>query len=311
MPLRLKKFKMIKLPSYLKPGDTIGITCPAGYMAAEKAQTCIETLTQWGYKIKVGATLGSTSTTYFSGTDEERLNDFQQLLDDDTVKAILCGRGGYGVTRIIEQINFKAFKKNPKWIIGFSDITVLHSHIYSNYKIASLHAPMAAAFNNGAFNNVYVQSLRHALEGKKIKYELPAHDFNVKGAAIGELVGGNLSLLAHSIGTASDIKTRGRILFLEDVGEYLYSTDRMMQQLIRSGKLEKLAGLIVGGFTDTKDTERPFGKTVYEIIKDAVASYNYPVCYNFPVSHEKENYALKVGVGYKLKVGKTKVLLEE
>jgi muramoyltetrapeptide carboxypeptidase len=158
---------------------------------------------------------------------------------------------------------------------------------------------------------VYVQSLRHALEGKKIKYELPVHDFNVKGAAIGELVGGNLSLLAHSIGTASDIKTRGRILFLEDVGEYLYSTDRMMQQLKRSGKLEKLAGLIVGGFTDTKDTERPFGKTVYEIIKDAVAPYNYPVCYNFPVSHEKENYALKVGVGYKLKVGKTKVLLEE
>lgn len=302
---------MIKLPPYLQPGDTIGITCPAGYMAAEKAQTCIETLIQWGYTIKLGATLGSASNTYFSGTDAERLADLQQLLDDESVKAILCGRGGYGVTRIIEQVDFTTFKKNPKWIIGFSDITVLHSHIYSNYKIATLHAPMAAAFNDGQFSNPFVQSLRHALEGKKIKYEVATHEKNRRGEAIGELVGGNLSLLVHGIGTASDIKTKGRILFIEDVGEYLYSTDRMMQQLKRSGKLEKLAGLIVGGFTDAKDTERPFGKTVYDIIEETVADYNYPVCYNFPVSHEKENYALKVGVGYKLKVGKTKVLLEE
>lgn len=302
---------MIKLPPYLQPGDTIGITCPAGYMAAEKAQTCIETLIQWGYTIKLGASLGSASNTYFSGTDSERLADLQQLLDDESVKAILCGRGGYGVTRIIEQVDFTTFKKNPKWIIGFSDITVLHSHIYSNYKIATLHAPMAAAFNDGQFSNPFVQSLRHALEGKKIKYEVATHEKNRRGEAIGELVGGNLSLLVHGIGTASDIKTKGRILFIEDVGEYLYSTDRMMQQLKRSGKLEKLAGLIVGGFTDAKDTERPFGKTVYDIIEETVADYNYPVCYNFPVSHEKENYALKVGVGFKLKVGKTKVLLEE
>lgn len=302
---------MVKTPPYLQPGDTIGITCPAGYMAAAKAQTCIETLQQWGYQVKVGTTLGSDSATYFSGTDEERLRDFQSMLDDETVKAILCGRGGYGMGRIIDRVDFKAFKKNPKWIIGFSDITILHAHLYSNYKIASLHAPMAAAFNDEGFNNEYVQSLRKALEGKTARYHCDVHDFNHNGEGVGELVGGNLSLLAHSIGTPSDIKTKGRILFLEDVGEYLYNVDRMLYQLKRGGKLDKLAGLIIGGFTDNKDTERPFGKTVYEIIHEVVKEYDYPVCFNFPVSHEKENYALKVGVGYKLKVGKGKVTLEE
>lgn len=302
---------MIKTPPYLLPGDTIGITCPAGFMATEKAQTCIEVLQQWGYKVKVGKTLGSDSTNYFSGTDEERLHDFQAMLDDEEVKAILCGRGGYGMGRIIDQVSFKSFKKNPKWIIGFSDISVLHAHLYSNYGIASMHAPMAAAFNDDGYKNEYVQSLKQALEGKTARYHGEGHEFNQKGEAIGELVGGNLSLLAHIIGTPSDIKTKGRILFLEDIGEYMYNVDRMLYQLKRSGKLDKLAGLIIGGFTDNKDTERPFGKTIYEIIHDIVKDYDYPICFNFPVSHEKENYALKVGVGYKLKVTKHKVILEE
>lgn len=302
---------MIKYPSYLQPGDTIGITCPAGYMAAAKAQTCIDTLQQWGYQVKVGKTLGSDSGTYFSGTDNERLDDFQDMLDDDSVKAILCGRGGYGMGRIIDRINFRAFRKKPKWIVGFSDITVLHAHLYSNYKISSLHAPMAAAFNDDGFNNEYVQSLKNALEGKIARYQCDVHDLNHPGEAVGELVGGNLSLLAHLVGTPSDIKTKGRILFLEDVGEYLYNVDRMLHQLKRAGKLDKLAGLIIGGFTDNKDTERPFGKSVYEIIHDVVKEYRYPICFDFPVSHEKENYALKVGAGYKLIVGKNKVILEE
>lgn len=303
---------MIKTPPYLKPGDTIGIVCPAGYMSLEKAAECIRVLQEeWGYKVKIGKTLGSDSATYFSGTDEERLHDFQQMLDDDEVNAVLCGRGGYGMTRIIDTIDFKKFKKNPKWIIGFSDITVLHSHLYSNYYISSLHAPMAAAFNDAGYINRFVQSLKSAMEGVWARYTCDGHELNRKGEAIGELVGGNLSLLAHLVGTDSDIKTRGRILFIEDVGEYVYSTDRMLHQLKRSGKLKNIAGLIVGGFTDMKDTERPFGKDVYEIISDLVAEYDYPVCYGFPVSHGKENYALKMGAGYKLKVGKTKVLLEE
>lgn len=309
---------MVKTPSYLQKGDTIGLVCPAGFMPLEKAQTCINILQHWGYKVKTGNTLGSDSQNYFSGTDEERLNDFQQMLDDDDVKAILCARGGYGTTRIIDNIDFKKFRKNPKWIIGFSDITVFHSHLYSNYYISSLHAPMAAAFNASPDvkdgregENEFVLSLKNALEGKKIKYQCSVHEFNKKGNGVGELVGGNLALLAHLTGTDSDIKTKGRILFLEDTGEYLYNIDRMMFQLKRSRKLSKLAGLIIGGFTDTKDTERPFGKTAYEIINAVVREYDYPVCFGFPVSHEKENYALKIGVSYKLNVTKNKVVLEE
>lgn len=302
---------MIKIPPYLKKGDTIGITCPAGYMAAEKAQTCITVLQQWGYQVMVGKTLGSNSSNYFSATDEERRDELQAMLDDKTINAILCGRGGYGVGRIIDQLDFTRFKKNPKWLIGFSDITVLHSHIYSNLKIASLHAPMAAAFNDGAYKNEFVQSLQKAIAGKKAAYKCAAHPFNKTGTVSGELVGGNLSLLAHLTGTSSDINTKNKILFIEDIGEYIYSIDRMLYQLKRSGKLDKLAGLIIGGFTDMKDTERPFGKTVYEVIQEIITGYNYPVCFGFPVSHEKENYALKVGGTYELTISAKKVSLKE
>lgn len=302
---------MIKIPPYLQKGDTIGIICPAGFMPLEKISECIRVLNEdWGFTTRIGNTPGK-QFNYFSGTDEERLADFQKMLDDDEVKAILCARGGYGISRIIDHIDFTKFKKNPKWIIGFSDVTVLHAHIYRNYYISTLHAPMAAAFNNDEYKNEFVQSLKNALVGKKIKYHIPAHEFNRKGEGIGELVGGNLALLSHLVGTDSDIKTKGRILFIEDTGEYLYNIDRMMRQLKRSGKLDKLAGLIVGGFTEMKDTERPYGQTVYEIIRDVVQEYKYPVCFGFPVSHEKENYALKIGTGYKLKVSKSKSILEK
>lgn len=302
---------MIQLPPYLQKGDTIGLVCPAGYMAFEKVKTCVQVLQEWGYNVKVGNTVGGGSMTYFSGTDEERLRDFQQMLDDKEVKAILCARGGYGTGRIIDQIDFKKFAKQPKWIIGYSDITVIHSHLFSKYYISSLHAPMAGAFNEEGFKNEYVGSLKNALEGKKIRYQVAPHELNRRGEAVGELVGGNLALLAHLVGTDSDIRTKGKILFIEDVGEQLYNLDRMLFQLKRSGKLAKLAGLIFGGFTEIKDTERPFGKSIYEILTGLVAEYDYPVCYDFPVSHTDRNYALKIGVGYKLKVTKSKVTLEE
>lgn len=302
---------MIKIPPYLKKGDAIGITCPAGYMPREKAQNCIHTLQQWGFEVMVGKTLGSSSDNYFSGTDEERLFELQAMLDSNEIKAILCGRGGYGVSRIIDKIDFTKFRKNPKWIIGYSDITVLHAHIYSNLKIASLHAPMAAAFNDGVEENEFIQSLHKGFTGKKIKYRSSVYSFNKNGKAQGELIGGNLALLANMIGTASDINTKNKILFIEDIGEYIYSTDRMMQQLKRSGKLDKLAGLVIGSFTDAKDTERPFGKTVYQAIYDVIKEYDYPVCFNFPVGHAKENYALKVGGRYELKVSVKTVVLSE
>jgi len=159
---------MIKTPPYLKKGDTIAITCPAGFMLKEKAQTCIETLQQWGLHVMMGKTLCSSSTNYFSGTDEERLNELQAMLDDKSINAILCGRGGYGISRIIDQLDFSRFKKNPKWIIGYSDITVLHAHIFTNLKIATLHSPMASAFNDSVAGEPYIQSIKKALFGKPV-----------------------------------------------------------------------------------------------------------------------------------------------
>jgi muramoyltetrapeptide carboxypeptidase len=301
---------MTVIPPYLKPGDTIGILCPAGYMPLEKAQTCIKTLTDWGYKVIAGKTLGNQNH-YFSGTDEERLNDLQHMMDNEFVNAIFCARGGYGTGRIIQRLDFQKFKHHPKWIIGFSDITVLHSHLYRNYKFASLHAPMAAAFNDDEYKNKYVQSLRDAMIGRKADYNVEGNILNQKGKASGILVGGNLSLLAHIIGTSSDIKTKNKILFIEDVGEYIYNVDRMMYQLKRSGKLEDLQGLIVGRFSDVRDTTTPFGQDAEEVIKEIVKDYKYPVCFGFPVSHDKENYALKIGVKYKLSVTATSVELKE
>ena len=300
---------MIKIPPYLKKGDTIGITCPAGYMIAQKAEACIGTLQHWGFEVMVGKTLGSRSKNYFSGTDDNRRDELQAMLDDENIKAILCGRGGYGVGRIIDQLDLTKFKKNPKWIIGFSDITVLHAHLFTKLKVASLHAPMASAFNEG--ENEFIKSLHNALIGKKSRYSCKAHRLNKQGTVKAELVGGNLSLLAHVTGTPSAINTKNRILFIEDIGEQVYNIDRMMYQLKRSGKLDGLAGLIVGGFTDMEDTERPFGKTAYEVIKEITDEYDYPVCFGFPVSHGKENYALKIGVSYTLKVSKNKTDLTE
>lgn len=280
-------------------------------MAAEKAAICIQTLQDWGYNVIVGKTLGSSSENYFSGDDATRADELQALLDTKSIRAILFGRGGYGMSRIIDKLDFKKFRKNPKWLIGFSDITVMHTHLLSNYNIASLHAPMAAAFNDGQHTNEYIESLRNALAGVKANYEVPATPLNLTGKGQGQLVGGNLALLAHVIGTASDVDTKHKILFLEDVGEYIYNIDRLLYQLKRSGKFKKLAGLIFGGFTDIKDTERPFGKSIDEVLKEISASVKCPVCFHFPVSHSKENVALKIGAEYKLTVTSSKTVLEE
>jgi muramoyltetrapeptide carboxypeptidase len=292
------------LPSYLKKGDTIAITCTAGYMLLEKTKACIKKLKEEGYQVIVSPTVGGNSKNYFSSSDAERLQEMQNYLDNKNVKAILCGRGGYGTGRIIDALDFKKFCKNPKWLIGFSDITLLHSHVVSNYKIATLHAPMAAAFANKEHNPENIISLLDALKGKKNNYEVKHNALNKTGIAKGKLLGGNVALLANTIGTKSDIDTKNAILFIEDIGEQLYAVDRMMYQLKRAGKLKNLAALVVGDFTDMQDTDRPFGKTIYEIISDIVAEYDYPVCYDFPVGHGNENRALKVGVKYSLVVDK-------
>lgn len=302
---------MITTPPYLKKGNTIGITCPSGYMPKANADKCIQTLQEWGYDVMVGKTLDSKSKNYFSASDEDKIAELQAMLDDVNIHAILFGRGGYGMSRIIDKLNFKKFKKNPKWLLGFSDITLLHSHLHTNCKIASIHSSMASAFNLKNNSPICIESIKNCITGKKTKYTSEFYAKNKTGNTKGKLVGGNLVLLTTAIGTSSDVDTKNKILFIEDIGEYLYSIDRMMYQLKRSGKLKNLAGLIVGQFTDIKDTDRPFGKSLEDLILDAVKEYKYPVCFNFPISHGKENVAVKIGVDYELKITNSKTILQE
>lgn len=299
----------MKIPPFLEPGDTIGIVCPAGFMEKEKISNCVSTLKKWGYKIQIGKTVGGKSKNYFSGTDEQRLSDLQAMLDNKNIKAIIFGRGGYGTTRILDEINFNKFIKHPKWIVGFSDITILHSYLQKNYKISSIHGPMCGAFNYTPKENPFTFSLKDTLEGKPTVYEAAYHPLNNPGKAKAPIVGGNLCLLAHGIGTNAEIETKGKILFIEDIGEQLYNIDRMMLQLKRSGKLQYLKGLIVGGFSDSKDTERPFGKNAYEIIFDHIKEYDYPTSFGFPISHEKENVAIQLGMKYVLDITEHKTTL--
>lgn len=299
----------MKIPPFLKPGDKIAIVCPAGYMPSQKAMACIKTLKKWGYTVVKGKTLGGKSKNYFSGTPEERLQDFQVQLNDPSVKAILCGRGGYGTTHLLDKIDWKQFKKNPKWIIGFSDITILHTYLQHELKIASIHGPMANAFNDDNGINRYTLSLKDTLEGKPVQYNCTAYKLNKTGMSKAPIIGGNLSLLAHSIGTNAELESDGKLLFIEDIGEQLYNVERMLLQLKKAGKLKKLKGLIVGGFTQEKDTERPFGKDLYQIINDVIQEYKYPVCYRFPISHDKENVAVSIGLTYRLEITEDLVTL--
>ena len=292
----------MKFPTYLKPGDTIAIVCPAGYLPAAKAKACNNTLKKWGFKVTKGKTLGGKSKNYFSGSFEERLADLQNQIDDPSINAILCGRGGYGTTHLLDHIDWKKFKKNPKWIIGFSDITILHTYLLTEIGVASIHGPMANAFNEDNGINRYTLSLKDSLEGKPVHYTAKPHTQNTYGKATAPMVGGNLSLLAHAVGTNADVDTRGKILFIEDVGEQLYNVERMLLQLKRAGKLSKLKGLVVGGFTSNKDTDRPFGKNIEQVIYDVVREFKFPICFGFPISHEKENVAIIVGGTYRLDV---------
>jgi muramoyltetrapeptide carboxypeptidase len=298
-------------PAPLRPGEIVGIMCPAGYMTKERTDDCVERLRDWGYGSVLGKTLYSASTNYFSGTDEERAADLQAMLDDDSIRTILFGRGGYGMSRIVDRLDFTRFLKNPKWIAGYSDITVLLAHLYTKYGIASLHSPMAGAFQDFPADNIYLPSVRDMITGITMNYSVDTDSRNVPGEAVGTLLGGNLALFTHLIGTESFPDTAGAILFLEDVGEQLYNIDRMLRQLQRGGHLDKLSGLIFGGFTECKDTDRPFGQDVSEILQAIVRNYSFPVCYDFPVSHTGKNYALKYGVRCRLEVNQEGVRLQE
>lgn len=295
------------VPRYLKAGDVIGITAPAGYISAEEIQPAITLMESWGYKIIVGDTVGKKDFT-FAGTDEERLKDFQQMLDDPKIKAIMCARGGYGVVRIIDKLKWEKFKAKPKWIIGFSDITVLHAHINRHFGIATLHSKMCNSFPNDwskaePIQVETIESIHKALSGAKMKYDIVPNLNNRTGTAQGILIGGNMKTLETLLGSASAIQTAEKILFVEDTGEYMYSIDRMFWSLKRAGKLSHLKGLIIGGFKVKSDSDtEDFGKTLEQIVLEKVKNYKYPVCFDFPVGHQKNNFALKCGIKHKLVV---------
>lgn len=290
------------IPPYLKAGDTIGITCPAGALDIDNVEDMCKQLSQWGFKVKVGKTVG-THYYKFSAKDEDRLADLQAMLDDNSIHAILFGRGGYGMVRIIDQIDFSKFVRSPKWFLGYSDITCLLSHLHTQYQISGIHGHMSAGYHADAFDEESTQSIFDTLTGKQAAYALPAHPMNKSGNALGEIVGGNLALLSDLIGTDSDLDTAGKILFIEDIGEYLYNIDRMMWQLKRAGKLHKLKALLVGGFVGSLDNETPFGMNEYEIVWEKVKDYDYPVYFDVPIGHQPRNVALKIGAIYEIDNG--------
>ncbi|MGJ1410660.1 S66 peptidase family protein [Sphingobacterium thalpophilum] len=283
---------MSRVPAYLQPGDKVAIVCPASFIRGN-IDVGIRTLESWGLEVVVGQTV-STAYHQFAGDDSLRAADLQWALDDPSIKAVFAARGGYGCVRIIDQIDFSAFEKQPKWLVGFSDITVLHSHIQRNYKIATIHGQMPKSFESGT--EASLDTLRKALFGDNMDFTYTQSAFpNRPGEATGKLIGGNLAILLSVLGSDSDPKYSNKILFIEDVGEAYYAVDRMLWALKRAGKLRKLKGLIVGGFSSMKDNDPAFGQSVEEIVWDKVKEYDFPVAFGYPAGHIDDNHALILG----------------
>jgi muramoyltetrapeptide carboxypeptidase len=296
-------------PLPLKLGDKIGLIAPSRKVSTDDLDGCVKLLEEWGYQIVFGENLYQEHNQ-FAGNDEERAEDFLKMVTNPDINAILCVRGGYGTVRILEKLNQLEIQKNPKWVIGYSDITVLHSYYQKVIGCETIHASMPINFRDETSNNATWQKLNDILKGNLIGYEIPGHEFNRPGKAMAMLVGGNLSVLFSLRGTFCDLDTDGKILFLEDLDEYLYHLDRMMMNLKIAGKLKNLKGLVIGGMTDMKDNTVPFGRSAYEIIADAVNDYDYPVVYNFPAGHCEPNLPLILGRNVILEVKTEKAKLD-
>jgi len=299
-----QKDDRIRVPAYLAKGDTILLIATARKISEEELNPAISELKKWGLKVELGPNIYK-SRHQFAGTDQQRASDLQWAIDHPKAKAILIARGGYGTIRIMDKVRLKDLRRNPKWVIGYSDVTALHSEL-NNIGIASLHATMPINFEK---SKAATASLKNALFGENFNYPFKPNILNRTGTCEGELVGGNLSLLYALSGTENDLYTKNKILFIEDLDEYLYHIDRMVLQLKRSGKLKKLKGLIVGGMSDMKDNTIPFGKNAEQIILEAVSEYDYPVCFGFPAGHIKDNFAMYFGRNARLTVTKSKVSL--
>ena len=294
------------IPPFLKAGDTVVLVCTARKFFPDDAKPAIDLLESWGLKVKLGATIG-LDNFQLGGTDSERAADFQAQLDDENVKAIWCARGGYGTVRIIDSLDFSNFKQHPKWIMGFSDVTVLHSQLNIE-RVASLHSIMPFTVPNAP--EEVKETLRKALVGETISYTIPSKSHDVKGTASGELVGGNISILYSLLGSKSSIDTKDKILFIEDLDEYLYHIDRMMYNLKRNGYFDNVKGIIVGSMTDMHDNEIPWGKNAHEIILDITKKYNFPIVFNFPAGHIHDNNTLIFGKKVSLEINDKETILK-
>lgn len=290
----------MKVPASLKQGDKIGIMAPARKISIKELETAIKIIKSRGFEVELGNSIDSTEFQ-FAGDDELRAADLQQMLDNPQIKAIFFARGGYGSVRIIDRVDFSSFVKNPKWLVGYSDMTVFHCHSNKNYDIETLHASMPINFADNSQESL--DSLFRILSGLNYNITVTNHNLNKKGKAKGELIGGNLSVIYSLLGSKSFPYFKNKILFLEDLDEYLYHIDRMMMALKRAGVFDNLAGLLVGGMTKMNDNEIPFGKNAEEIIRDLVDEYDFPVAFGLPVGHMDDNRALVMGREYKLEVG--------
>jgi len=292
-------------PNYLQKNNTVAIVSTARKITLKEIKPAIKLLESWGLNVVIGKTIG-LEESQFAGNDKERTDDFQKMLDNSKINAIWCARGGYGTVRIIDYLDFTKFKKNPKWIIGYSDVTVLHNHIHT-FGVETLHATMPINILKNSKEALI--TLKNSLFGKAISYEINAAKENKLGTVSGVLIGGNLSILYSLLGSKSCLDTANKILIIEDLDEYLYHIDRMLMNLKRNGYFENLNGLIIGGITDMRDNEIPFGKTVKEIILDIVSEYNFPVVFDFPAGHIDDNRALILGRKVKLEVDEKEVRL--
>ncbi len=294
------------IPPFLKAGDTVALVCTARKFFPEDAKPAIDLLESWGLNVKLGTTIG-LDNFQLGGTDSERAADFQAQLDDENVKAIWCARGGYGTVRIIDSLDFTNFKQHPKWIMGFSDVTVLHSQLNVE-RVATLHSIMP--FTVPTAPDEVKETLRKALFGESISYSIPSKNYDVKGTASGELVGGNISILYSLLGSKSSIETKDKILFIEDLDEYLYHIDRMMYNLKRNGYFEHVKGIIVGSMTDMHDNEIPFGQNAIQIITAITKEYNIPIAFDFPAGHQSDNRTLILGQQVDFEVNEKEIKLQ-
>ena len=295
-----KYMRTIQFPPYLQEGDRVTIISPAGKIDKNFLKDAKKTLESWGLEVVISKHAAGEAGR-FSGSVKQRTADLQWAMDDESTKAILCSRGGYGAIHLIDQIDFTKFRENPKWLLGYSDITLLHELLQYN-GFASVHSPMARHLSVEPKDDVCSLHLKNLLFGELPTYQSPKHKLNIKGTAKGTLRGGNLSVLYGLRGTPYDFPAEGTILFIEDIGERPYHIDRMMNNLKLGGVLEKLSGLIVGQFTEYEE-DLSIGKEVYEMIADMVTPYGYPVCFNFPVGHVVNNVPLICGCETELTVG--------